>query len=131
MPYYLDSSAVVKLVAEEPESESLAAWLDSGVIAVTSTLARTEVGRAVRRRAPEVAAHADAVLAALNVMRLELADYATAAALPPLEMRSLDALHLVAALRLGPELDGLCTYDRGQAAAATALGVRVVSPGKR
>ncbi len=44
-------------------------------------------------------------------------------------LRTLDALHLAAALELGDDLDGVVTYDRRLAASAAAAGCTVVSPG--
>ena len=56
MTYYLDTSALVKLVAPEPESAVLRQWLEARAEAlVTSDLARTELFRAVRRVRPESA----------------------------------------------------------------------------
>ena len=46
---------------------------------------------------------------------------------PPL-LRSLDAIHLAAALDLGDDLEGMVTYDAGLAEAATAHGIRVLAP---
>ncbi|MDR1426532.1 MAG: type II toxin-antitoxin system VapC family toxin [Bifidobacteriaceae bacterium] len=130
MPFYLDSSAIVKLIMDEPESDAMEAWLASGVTVVTSQLAGTEVVRAVRRRVPGAQGVAQAVLAAFDTARLRVEEYAAAATLPPVEMRSLDALHLAVALTLRPELDGLVTYDEPLAAAAASLGVEVIAPGR-
>jgi predicted nucleic acid-binding protein len=44
-------------------------------------------------------------------------------------LRSLDALHLSAALEIGDELDAVLTYDQRLADAAQALGIDVVAPG--
>ncbi len=46
----------------------------------------------------------------------------------PLLLRSLDAIHLAAALELGDELDGIVTYDERLSDAAALLGVAVISP---
>jgi hypothetical protein len=51
-----------------------------------------------------------------------------AAILEPEVMRSLDALHLAAALEIGDELEGVVTYDQRLAAGAEALGISVVAP---
>ena len=42
--------------------------------------------------------------------------------------RSLDALHMAAALELGDELAGVVTYDPRMAEAVRILGVRAVAP---
>jgi len=43
-------------------------------------------------------------------------------------LRSLDAIHVAAALVLGEDLAELITYDRRMAAAAETLGIAVASP---
>jgi predicted nucleic acid-binding protein len=43
-------------------------------------------------------------------------------------LRSLDAIHLAAALELGDELDAVVTYDARMARGAEALGLRVAAP---
>jgi len=45
------------------------------------------------------------------------------------DLRSLDAIHIASAIRLGPELAGFVTYDARQASAARALNLDVLSPG--
>jgi predicted nucleic acid-binding protein len=47
----------------------------------------------------------------------------------PASPRTLDALHLAAALELGEDLDGLVAYDKRLAVAADLVGITVVSPG--
>ena len=43
---------------------------------------------------------------------------------------SLDAIHIVTALRLRPLIDAFVTYDKRQAAVARGTGLRVVRPAK-
>lgn len=52
-----------------------------------------------------------------------------AAELQPMSVRSLDAIHLAAALSLGHTLTALVTYDRRMIEAASALGLPVIAPG--
>lgn len=47
--HYLDTSALVKLVVREAESDALVSWLQSHPTVATSDLTRTELMRAVRR----------------------------------------------------------------------------------
>lgn len=129
MAHYLDTSALVKLVIEEAESASLVAWLTSADREpVTSDLARTELARAVRRWAPDQAVAATQVLEAVSVIALATSTFDAAGRLDPVEPRSLDALHLAAALELGDDLEAFVTYDDRQAAAARAYGIEVVDP---
>ena len=46
----------------------------------------------------------------------------------PTRLRSLDAIHLATARRLGAELRVVVTYDERMSAAATALGLTVAAP---
>lgn len=48
--------------------------------------------------------------------------------LDPPGLRSLDAIHLAAALDLGDDLEGLVTYDDRLAEAAVSNGVAAVAP---
>lgn len=129
MAHYLDTSALVKLVAAEAETIALRRWMRAkGRVAVTSDLARTELVRAVRRVDPAVAAQARQVLDTLTILTVPTDTFERAALLTPPTLRSLDALHLASALRLGDDLDGLVTYDDRLAAAAAEHGIEVVAP---
>jgi len=128
--HYVDTSALLKLVVEEAETPALISWLDDDdIIATSSDLTRTELMRAVRRTAPQELTTARRVLDGLVLTSLTTAIYDAAGRLDPDELRSLDALHLAAALDLGDDLEGLVTYDGRLAAAAKANGVPVVVPG--
>lgn len=54
MAFYVDTSALVKLVVAESETMALREWLTAaGTELVASDLARTELMRAVRRAVPD------------------------------------------------------------------------------
>ena len=133
--FYLDSSAIVKLVREEPESAALVRYVD-GAGLVSSELALTEVPRAIRRAAavderlaaPPLLEQAAAVLDTIALRPVDRAGFAAAGAIDEPALRSLDALHLVAAIDLLP-LDAFVTYDERQAAVARLAGLRTVAPG--
>lgn len=129
MAVYLDTSALVKLVVAEPESDALRTWLVQQADPVTSDLARTELARAVRRVAPDLMPAARGVLDVLTILTLDAEIFEAAGRLDPAELRSLDAVHLASALSLGDDLTAVVTYDDRQAAAATAYGVSVIAPG--
>ncbi|MCB0979190.1 MAG: PIN domain-containing protein [Ilumatobacteraceae bacterium] len=132
MAYYMDTSALTKLVVAEAESEALQAWLASvDQPLVSSDLARTELLRAVRRAEPDRMVQARAVLDVLVLLQVTTEVFEAAAILGPTTLRTLDALHLAAALSLGDELDGMVAYDERLAAATTALGIPVVAPAAR
>ena len=86
----------------EPESVELEAWLGSQTepVLISSVLARAEVVRAVARTDPDAVHLAVDLLAAVAVVELDVSLADTAAQLDPTDLRSLDALHLAAALRV-------------------------------
>jgi predicted nucleic acid-binding protein len=127
---YLDSSALIKLVVHEAESDALRRFLRAWPSRVSSALAAVEVPRAVRRLSTDARAQglAQRVLAATTLLGVDETILAAAAALEPVTLRSLDAIHLASALALGSELGGLVTYDERLAGAARAAGVAVHAP---
>lgn len=130
MAFYLDTSALVKLVVSEPETEALRTWLvESERDPVACDLARTELLRAVQRTDPSRALRARQVLDSITLVKVTTAIFEEAGRLGPSLLRSLDAIHLAAALDLGDELEGLVTYDDRLASSALANGVAVLRPG--
>ncbi len=131
MKLYLDSSALVKLVQREAETEALRRFLQlhRADERVTSALARVEVVRGVLVGGPTAVAHARRQLARVHqvTMDVDLLDRAGTLA-PGSPLRSLDAIHLATAQLLGPDLRAVVTYDQRMAAAAHALGMAVVAP---
>lgn len=126
---YLDSSALLKLVFEEPESEALTEFLGAWPVRVASTLARIEVSRIVSRvQDPEAEREARRLLRGVHLIRMDDDIVARAATLSPPAIRSLDAIHLATALVFGPELAGLIAYDRRLLMAAEEHGLTVWSP---
>jgi predicted nucleic acid-binding protein len=126
---YLDSSAIVKLAVREPESLALWRYLRRRQPLVSSTLARTEVLRALLPAGDEAVARGRSVLQRLDLVRVNDRILGAAGVLLPLELRSLDAIHLATARELGGELGALVTYDERMVAAAKQLGYRIVQPG--
>lgn len=127
---YIDSSGLVKLVIRECESDDLAQYLRRRPRRVSSALSRVEVVRAVRGHGPEAVARARRVLDGLHLVQLDDALLDEAADLDPLFLRSLNALHLAAALSLRDDLGPIVTYDDRMAAAARALDLTVETPGR-
>ena len=127
---YLDSSAVVKLVVSEPESEALRRFLAAREERVASGLVRVEVLRALRRTHGDSRAtlrRAEQLLEGIALIAVDEPILRDAAAVGPDRLRSLDAVHLATALSLD-ELEALVTYDVRLGAAAAQAGVDVVSP---
>lgn len=124
---YLDASAMVKLVVEEKESAALNAWLGVSRNKVSCALVRVEVGRAVAREGRMAVSRARRLLDRVDLIVLddELLDLAAELDGP---LRSLDAIHVAAALELGDRLEVLVTYDGQMRRAAEAIGLPVASP---
>ena len=130
MAFYLDTSALVKLVTREAETDALRAWLaerERGP--VSCDLVRTELARAARRSDPRRMRRVREVLDALALIKVTTATFETAGRLDPTGLRSLDAIHVAAALDLGDDLEGFVAYDRRLADAAEANGIAVLAPG--
>lgn len=126
---YLDSSALVKLAVQEPESLALRRFLARRRLVISSALARTEVARALLPSGADAVRRGQDVLASVELMRINDRVLSEAGAMPPSDLRSLDAIHLASAELLGSDLGGFVTYDMRLAFAATARGLRVVQPG--
>jgi predicted nucleic acid-binding protein len=132
---YLDTSAIVKLIRPELESNHLTEWLNArhAEHVVTSKLAEVEVPRALRREEPTRLAAVPSVLAHLDRLDIDDAVRATAGAYPFPHLRSLDAIHLATADQLvasGKTISAFVTYDRRLAGTAAELGLVVAAPGQ-
>ncbi len=125
---YLDSSAIVKLAVREAESVALRRYLRRRRPLVSSSLARTEVLRALLPAGDDAVGAGRKVLTRLDLVRINNRVLDAAATLRPAEIRSLDAIHLATAGQLGEDLGVLVTYDERMAEAAKNLGHRVVAP---
>jgi predicted nucleic acid-binding protein len=123
---YLDTSAAMKLLVEETESEALVAELiDSSRRLVASWLLHAELHCAAGRNPAIILLDAVAtVLDVVNLVDVTRGDLLAAGTHAPL--RSNDAIHLATALRLG--VDEIVTYDDELARAAVSAGIRVVAP---
>lgn len=129
---YLDTAALVKLIRREPESDSLADWLDgrASTTLVTSALAEVELPRALRRTEPVLVATAPALLERIARYEIDELVRATAAGYQSPDLRSLDAIHLATAHAVfGGQLTSFVSYDKRLLSAAEELGLPVASPG--
>lgn len=125
---YLDSSAIVKLAVEEPESAALRRYLRRRRPLVSSALARTEVVRALLLEGEEGLARGRAVLARMDLLRVNDRVLNAAGTLLPADLRSLDAVHLATAQQIGSDLAQVVTYDQRLSDAARDIGLRTASP---
>ena len=127
---YLDASAMVKLVVEEPESPALAEWLDErpDQPLCTSVIGKVEVLRAARRHSQHALAVASSVLSQLALVPTDAAVLELAASLEPAGLRTLDAIHLASAVGLGEDLAHFVAYDGRLTGAARSLGLPLAQP---
>ena len=126
---YLDSSAFVKVVVEEAESEALRAYLAASTARrVSSALLRTEAFRAVRHLGPDALANVREGLRRVDLIAIDDRILDAAGSMEPRVLRTLDAIHLATALAVGDDMDVILTYDDRMVAAAGLLGLRTASP---
>lgn len=124
---YVDASALGALLIDQPESPTLLDWLDStAATLVSSDLLETELRRvAIREHLDQ--SDVTALLDGVSLAALDRAVYRNAALLPMPHLRTLDALHLEAAIRL--DAAAVLTYDRRLGEAARSAGLDVIAPG--
>jgi uncharacterized protein len=132
VPWYIDTSAFVKLASAEDHSEQMRLWAEteeasSGVL-LSSDLLRTEAVRATRRSDPVALGAILDRLRRMVLLPMSTEIFRHAGELDPVLRRSLDALHLAAALSLGDDLSGVVTYDVRMAHAARDLGIPTATP---
>ena len=124
---YVDTSALGALLVEQLESDALESWLDqTSDILVSSDLLEIELRRLAVREGVDQA-DVTRLLDGVSLAALDRAVYRSAGLLPMPYLRTLDALHLEAAMRL--DAAAVLTYDRRLSKAARSVGLRVVAPG--
>jgi uncharacterized protein len=124
---YLDTAAVAKLIAAQPETESLRTCLHahSEDRRFTCVLTRVELERDLPAGAGE---SIHTAIAALDTVTLS-DRFLDAATRVPRTATVLDALHIVAAQTAGERLAAFITYTSGRAAAARAAKLPITQPG--
>ena len=130
MRLYMDTSALVKLVVAGDESPSLRSFLRERAEdnLFSAALARTELLRAVAANGTQAIADARKLLSGLDTVVLTRQLLDDAGTLQPMRLRSLDAIHLVAAQRAGDTLRAVVTYDARMLSAAADLEIATASP---
>lgn len=130
MSVYADTSALCRLLIDDEFSDPLERYLLEQDSLATSDLALTELHRVAAWYDLDPDAVED-VVGRFDRIPLSQALFRQAGLLPHLPgsyLRSLDALHIVAALDTSQS--AVVTYDGGQARAAAAVGLRIVAPGR-
>ncbi|TDE94994.1 PIN domain-containing protein [Occultella glacieicola] len=124
---YVDTSALGALLIDQPESTALLHWLDQTQdTLVSSDLLETELRRVAVREGLDQS-DVTRLLDGVALAALDRAVYRSAGFLPMPYLRTLDALHLEAAIRL--DASGVLTYDHRLGEAARSAGLDVIAPG--
>jgi uncharacterized protein len=125
---YLDTSALGRVLLGEPDAPAVIQGLREFDQHVASRLMRIELRRLALREG--LLEHADQLLSAVALIPLEEAVLDAAETVRPPDVGTLDAIHLVTALRLSDEqrIHAVMTYDARLADGARAHGLTVVAP---
>ena len=124
---YVDASALVKLVLDEPNSPAMFRWYVESQRIATSRIGVIETRRAAARGVHDPD-RLRVILATVDVLEVLESIVERASSVAPPALRTLDAIHLATALALVPDLDAFVTYDDRLAEAARNLGLPVVRP---
>jgi predicted nucleic acid-binding protein len=124
---YLDSSALVKLIAVEAETAALRRELVRWPRRVSSLLAAVDLTRVARRLGPHAVPLAQRVLAGLDLLAMDPIAQA-AMQIGSNALRSLDAIHLATAASITAELGVLITYDHRMLGDGQSIGLPMLSP---
>ena len=128
MTWFLDSSAIIKLIVEESESESLRTFLPASLFA--SRLSRLEVLRNVKRIDEKKLERARERLNGFSYVEINEHVIRNAEEIAvALDIKSLDAIQAGSALFIKDVIDGVISYDKNLNAALKKLGIKVISPG--
>jgi uncharacterized protein len=125
---YVDTSALLKLIFPEAESEALAAYLPADAAAVSSVLLIVEARRGTIRRAPRRLPRLDVMLGRIRMVELSDSVIETASRLPDPMLRSLDAVHLATAMLIRDDVEVLLSYDDRLLTAAASHGIHTATP---
>jgi predicted nucleic acid-binding protein len=129
---YVDSSALLKRYVDEPDSDTGDSLLRSDPVLLTARHTIVEVRRNLARLLDgrDLAAARSAFtgdLESLSIVELDEVTCEAAATVAEVTgVRTLNALHLAAAQRVGGPAVPFLTFDARQAQAARALGLTVV-----
>ena len=140
---YFDTNALLKLIRADGQSKALGAFIDAraGTRWFSSEIAKTELARTIRRinhddrgrlidepRLRTELSYAERVWERLDLIAVSGRVLDEAAAIEQPFLRTLDAIHLAAALSLRASLSAFVTYDKRLAAAAKEAGLPVSAP---
>lgn len=134
MQVYVDSSALIKRVVAEAESDALVEFLDGHYwqtdLLASSSLAWVEVSRAVLARvtSTEAGELIEGAMSGIDERMMGADVISVARRIEPLILRSLDAIHLATAVLIDADL--VVTYDDRLADACRRNALAVAMPGR-
>ncbi len=125
--YYIDASAILKLIKREKESDALYKSLPDAII--SSQIIRVEVMRTVVGSSDDLILEAQKRLRQISYLEVNEEVIRNASIFGTnISSRTLDSIHLASVLFLGRAIDGIITYDKTMIADAKLLGIPVLSP---
>jgi uncharacterized protein len=126
--WYIDSSAIIKLIKPELETKALLQQLPLSI--TTSQVSRVEVIRTINLNFAELLEDAYDILLDIPMVAVDHSDLLGAENLPSfIKLRTLDSIHMATAFSMKSEIEGVVTYDKEMVKAANALGFKTMSPG--
>lgn len=125
---YVDTSALGRVLLGEPDAPAVVRDLGEFDRHIASRLVRVELRRLALRVG--LLDHADQLLSGVSLLPLDEAVLDAAETVQPSSVATLDAIHLVTALRLADEglIDTVLTYDARLADGAREHGLSVIAP---
>lgn len=126
---YLDTSALGRIVLDEPDATAVGASLATFDLIVSSRLLRIELHR-LGLRANVGAEEIEQWLAGVALVPIDDAILTTAETISPASVPTLDAIHLATALELSAaqHVGAIMTFDSRLAAGAREHGLAVHAP---
>jgi predicted nucleic acid-binding protein len=132
---YVDTSALLKLLVREAESEAVETELLRWSKLATSVVTEVELHRAIaraREERPDAVIDGSVVLqgilASAAIVPLDADIVKRAREVSPVHVGALDAIHIASARSLGSDLAGVATYDHRMQDALAKIKVEVLAP---